>query len=1101
MPEISYLSVKTHYSNPDSLKMKINRSPSKPSDYLDGNDSSANIVFSENGNFYNWTEKHQELHSSGRKYVHSVTLNVVENLNKSSSSRYYKFNLIAKNKRGAIELNRLASQSFLGRGSDSENPNFYYEPRISLEAFLNQSVDTIVILDPYENPLYENYKANMKEDIDKWIIELSKVKDRVWLSIASFPDKEQVIINNFLKGIAQEHGFKMLYMDNVYSHNKEYEEYRHLINLSQNPNYESNGKERYLKSYEEVVSDILSTNVFTEEEVKQLIEEANVVYSMVEDFELDDSPKYPHVSDNPLQDIQRRIAEGYKLRDIDKLPTESQKVYKERVVYELEVMRRSDNIDYMLLEYYIKRDMREKFDILPGPGRGSVGGSLIAYLLMISDVDPIKHDLMFERFINEDRVDLADIDSDWPPEERNIVQQYLLEHEKYNCASIITFGTLGVKSGFKDIGRAMGYDFQQLNFDSKTFKDTKNGTEVPNTMLEKYKDIFDVIEKIDGLIVSVGRHAAGIIVSDRELSSDLGVCLVKDFAYDTSFIDMNQVSRLQYVKLDVLGLKNLEHINKATEFSGFPKIRTTSDYIDYNDWKIVEDLAEHGTATVFQIESDTAQASAKKLFSKKTIERIRKDHPNITVIDLFSILLAVIRPSAASILENVVNGRIKDNGVDVLNEILSDSYGWMIYQEQSIAYLKFVGFSGSQSDTIRRAIGKKKRDVMENTLPEIKAKSIEKISERVNLEPDLIEQSVDEFIKIFIDSADYSFNKSHSIEYSYIAYQTAWLRLYHPIEWVTAGLITWSGNQDKVNMLTNLAKQRGINIEPAKFRYSKGHYFFNKETNTIYEGTAPIKGNNAQVGDALYGLREEKFNSFTDFMIKIRDDIEVSFGGKRFKILDILNRSEEDVKDFDKQIKTYNKENEQEVVVEKDKLSIDKGKLLPLIRLGYFSEFGGNEKLEAIFTKFDKDYKPNNKTFASKAKKYKEILEYEKDLPDTSLPIFDQAEYELELLGRVVVQNDQISPKYAFVTDIRVGKTIVSATLYSINKSTSVKIKVGVKLYRNLMFDIGDLIEVTKTSAKPKNVNIDGVWQKHPTDKELWLEDGKRIRKSKKAGG
>lgn len=1052
-------------------------------------------MFSENGNVYNWTEKLDVLNKNDKRYVHAVTVNVVEKLTREKLPSY-RFNLLAKNYEGVLELNRLVGQSFKGRGEGVEDPHFYFEPRISINELIKTSENLYVIAEPIDNPIWKTKYANHIEEQKRWLDKLKQVNN-LWLSVSSLNSGEQKFAYKAITEASDMLGVGMLYMDVVYSHTEDYERARHILNMSKSKKgfeYESDESQRYLKDYDTVLKNL--TDLAGSEIAALLINNTNRVYNTIKPFQLDNSIKYPHISEDSIGDIKKYIKEGVIDRGLHLLSSDEWEVYKERVNNELDVMIRTDAVDYLLLERLIKSDVAKE-GIYAGPGRGSVGGSLIAYLLHITDVDPIKHNLLFERFINEDRIDVQDIDSDYAPLERERVQQYLLEHDKFTCASIITFGTLATKAAFKTVGRALDYDPSDMNFATKEFFFNDGKHVVPSSVKEKYPDIIEYAEMVEGVIMSVGRHAAAVIVSDRDLYSEIGCVKFNDFEYDISFIDMDQVSRLKYVKLDVLGLRNLEHIHLATNLAKLPRMHTSSEYINYNDWNIANDIGENGADTLFQLDSDGTQLQAIKLFSKETLAKIHENYPNITIIELLSILTAVIRPGSASIMEYVVTGVTRDNGIPELNEILKDSYGWMIYQEQSIAYLKFVGYSGSEADTIRRAIGKKDKVVIDETVPEIRERSIANIKENHQLNEEQIVDIVDSFMQIFLDSAMYSFNKSHAVEYSYITYMTAWLRYYYPLEWITAGLITWSDRADKVNDMTALAKKKGILIESVKFRYSKGNYFFNKDTNTIYQGTAPIKGNNASTGDMLYEtFKDEKFNSFTSLLLRLKEDKYFDLDNKTLSLESLyLSMCDEELKDIDKRLKQA----DDTVSVKQIKhVNINRTQMLSLIRLDYFSEFGGAKTLERIWEKFDKEYNPNNKTYSNKSKKFKSLLEFEKNIDDEENTTFDQCAYELLYLDRVDHRDEELDPKFAFVTRIlNERKSYVQAEVHIVNRGKTITTKIGTKLYAKLKFKEGDIIQIDKAIAKPKKTKVDGVWGDHPTAKEFWIELGKTITRSK----
>lgn len=1097
MKEFIHLHLHTDYSNANMVEVA-----SRTEQYIDLSSqyNSKAMAITEHGNIFNWTIKKDKINSAGMKYIHGVEVYVTEDLNGKIRDNYHLI-LLAKNYEGVKEINRLVSNSFQGKGDkESGDSHFYYNPRISYEELTLTSDNVLILTACLGSPLWQTYKANLKDDYARWMDFFVKNKHRVWLEVQPHDHPEQKVYNKILLEAAKTYDMNLVATNDVHAHSERANEVRKILMKGKNIRFEDDDEstfELWWKNYNEMQESFTKQGVLTQEEISQVLNEPSEIVEMIEDFEFDRKPKYPRIFKNPIQQIQKYVLEGYDARGLNLLPKEQQKVYQDRVKRELTVMAKTDTVDYLLLEHSIKKAMRED-NRYGGPGRGSSAGSLVAYLLNIVDVDPIKHDLLFERFMNEDRQkgSVADIDSDYGESDREWVQTYLLTHDIMTCAAICTFSTLGVKSSFKEIGRGMGYDFSELNSAVQGFETFGTQDVIPAFVKQQYPELCQIAEEVEGIVIGVSRHAAGVIVSDKDLMSEIGIVEVKDFKYAVSSIDMNGVDKLQYVKLDVLGLKNIEWIQRAVALAGLDRMSPQSKYVDFNDWNVAEEISKDNTA-IFQFESPRTGKVVKEILSEKSLARIREFNPDIEVVDLLSVATAVIRPGAVSIVEDVMEGKPKENGYKDLDEMMADSFGYMIYQEQSIKFMTdFADMSGAEADTIRRAIGKKKRDVIDHEVPIIKEKFIEAMMNRYGDSREKIEPIADEFMAIFLASADYSFNKSHSIAYSYITYETAWLRTYYPLEYVTAGLQIWINNKEKTNRLISFAKSKGITIKAPRFRYSKGEYFMDKETNSIYQGTAPIKGNNAKIGNILYELKENKYDNFVDFLVNIRDNINIVIDNQKMTFKDIFSLSEDKVKELDKKIKQDQKEELNKILISSSSYPVDKTKMLSLIRLNFFEEFGGAKKLEKVFIEFDKTYKASNKTFKSKQAKYIKMIDFEKSLDDEKFSVFEQCEYELFYLSRINIINDNIPARYGFVQKIdQVGKTRTSATIYNINKGIEVPVKVGSKTYRNVPFEEGDLIEIIEAESKAKVTKVDGVWGKHPTEKELWLKNISFIRK------
>lgn len=1097
MREFINLHQHTHFSNATMMEVV-----SKPNDYiqyaLDNNISA--VSFTEHGSVLSWVSKKMLVEKAGLKYIHGIEIYTTETFDEKLRDNNHLI-LLAKNYEGVKEINKLSSNAYNGRGdADSDDIHFYYNPRISFEELTKTSDNVLILTSCLGSPLWQNYKSNQKENLEKWVNFFVANKHRVWLEVQPHNQQEQKVYNKWLVDLANKNDMKIVATNDVHAVSEKHDVLRKILMKSKNVVFENDGEENFelwSKNYDEMFDTFKIQNVLSDEDIYKSLDETVNIVNAIEEFEFDYSFKYPKLYDDAEEVFKSKIMEGYYSRGINKLPQELQDVYKARVNKELEVYKKLNSVDFMLLMEYIDKTAIDNGK-LPGYARGSVSGSLIAYLINIIEVDPVKERLSFERFQNPDRVNLSDIDTDFYSPDRDWVAKFLLTNDKFQCSAIVTYNTLGIKGAIKDVGRAMDYNPQEMNELTQNLpEDDNKKTYIPKSVRDEYPTLIKVAEQAVGTITSIGRHAGGFIVTTRELDEELGTVHVKDSLYPVSAVAMTEVEKLFYVKMDILGVDNVGFINKTCEFIGIPRVTPQSD-IDFKDIAVIKDMAQDTTG-IFQFVGNRAQKLMEIMFSDETMNRMSKSGIDTDPINQMALLNAAMRPGATSVIDNIVNGVVKDNGHKALNEMLKDTLGYLIYQESQIEFLvKFCGRTASESDLIRRAVAHKEPDVLAVEIPKIKQEFIETMVTEHGDTQEHAELIIEDFIQIFQDAANYSFSRNHAIPYSYMGYVSGWLRYYYPLEFCTSGLQIWQNDQEKTNDLIEYAKKRGVKIESPKFRYSKGDYFFNKETNTIYQGTAPIKDNNAKVGDMLYNLRDKEYNSFVDFLIMLKDNTKISKNDNVTHLLDVFKMSDDDVKQLDKDIKLDTKNETNEFLIEQETMSIDKRKLLSLIRLNYFEEFGNNGKLETIFEKFNDIYKPKNKTYVGKQKKYKELVELESSLEDKKLPLFDQCAWELYYKGSISLSNDTIPLQYFFVTDVTVGKTRTSANIYNIHKGQNVKIKIGAKLYRNIKFEVGDMVQVLDIKETPKPIKIDGVWGKHPTEKELWINDAKTIRKGEK---
>lgn len=1089
----------THFSNAISIPECVN----KPSEYIEYavNNNLPAVCFTEHGNILSWVSKKMKANDAGLKYIHGVEAYITDTFNEKIRDNFHLV-LLAKNHDGVKELNKLISKGFVGRGNkEVDDPHYYYAPRISFDE-VSQTSDNILILTAcLASPLWQHYSSNNLSEFDKWKQFFVDNKHRVWLEVQPHNHGEQIAYNKLLKEMAEKYDMRLVATNDVHALDQESDKVRKILMRSKNIRFEDDNEydfECWLKSYGEMLNSFLKQGVFSEDEIHKMLQETNRIVDLVEDFAFDKSFKYPQIFENPEQRLKDLIKQGYIKRGINKLDSDTQKIYKERIKKEYSVYKQMGSIDFMLLMQYVIGAAADNGRYF-GYARGSASGSIIAYLIGVTEIDSIKEDLSFERFMNPDRISLADIDSDisgvGEDSDRDWVVDFLMNNDKFNCSAIVTYNTLGIKGAIKDVGRAMGYSAQEMNDLTKNIEDDI----IPSGYEIQYKELIDIAKKVVGVITSIGRHAGGFIVTTKNIEEELGTVEVSNSTSVLSAVAMKEVDGLNFVKLDILGLDNIALINMTCEMAGLPRATPQSEYIDFNDKNVMEEL-RLSTVGIFQFGGKRAEKLVKDMFRQEVQQKMVDNGVNASPIDQLALLNGAMRPGGASIIDDIVNGKIHDNGHEVLNKMLEPTLGYLIYQESQIEFLvKFCGRSNAQADIVRRAIGKKDPETLNKELPKIETEFIETMVSKYGVDESRAKEIIVDFIQVFQDASNYSFSRNHAIPYSYIGYISAWLRYYYPLEFLTSAFIIFKDKQNEMNQLTQYAASRGIKILPAKYGYAKGDYFFDKETNTIYEGTGVIKGNNVHTGDALYTFASDntQLESFVDFLVKTKDDCYVFIEDRKpISIFDIFKMSEEEVKAFDKEIRAMRKEDESNVQILSKALAIDKTKILSLIRLEYFDCFRKNKKLEQIYNEFAALYKASNKTFHSKWKNYWKVKKLEDSLDNEAHSIFDQCTFELGYLGRCRVKNSNVNKRFMFVTKVEnVGATRTSLTFHSINKGKELPVKIGAKTYRNVPLKEGDLVEVNDYSIKPKKTKIDGVWQDHPTDKEVWIKEYRMVRK------
>lgn len=619
--------------------------------------------------------------------------------------------------------------------------------------------------------------------------------------------------------------------------------------------------------------------------------------------------------------------------------------------------------------------------------------------------------------------------------------------------------------------------------------------------VEGEKDMYNltVLDDSSYTVNNAIAHNCGIAVSELPLDEYMGIITVVDKktkeVVTLTQINMKEIDAQNFVKLDVLGLDTMGLLSETVDLAGLEWDSILPENIDGEDSKVWESILYDNTG-IFQYESDFAHQIYKDLFSKETIARIKERNPNFSYIDLFSLGNAILRPTGASYRGSVVQGEFYDNGNVQLNEFLAPTLGRLVYQENIIDFLTdFCGYSGGEADVIRRAIGKKQKDVLDRLLPEIKQRFIDYMTNTYSVEREKSTSISEPFMQTILDASDYGFSINHSDAYSWLGYACAYLRYYYPLEFTTASLNINIGKDEKTNNLLNYAKSQGFEIKPIQFRYSKAGYMFDKESKSIYQGVAPIKFLNAKAADALYALRDNQYDSFVDLLIDIKDgkkmSIEMTDGEETIDILSLM--AKELTVDEVKHIAKLEKDNTGITLIVDRAVPINSNQLKILISLNYFQEFGGNKKLLKVFEKFSTTYKTTVK-IKTKRDRYAQMIEFENSLEDETLSLVEQAMAELSNLGHVIVQNDSIDPKTLIVTELKKFKNQHRVKAYQFNTGEIREFKIGSSIYNHVPFEETDVIQLVDVKVKSKKKKIGDSWI-DSGKKEVWLSEIRFIKK------
>lgn len=1001
------------------------------------------LGISEHGSTFEWWHKKCAIEKAGMKYIHEIEAYVTEALYVKETNddgeiveKKVRDNmhcvLIAANYQGFRELNKLISKSF-----NREDGHFYYAPRITLDELMTTS-DNILISTACLGGILAKGNERVKSKFLDFCI---KNKHRVFLEIQHHRDKEgkQKEYNQYLANISNKYNIKLIAGTDTHALNNLHLDGRKKLQESKGVHFaDEDSWDLSFKTYDELVEAYEKQNSLPKEIYLQAIENTNVLASMIEEFTIDRNIKYPKLYDNPLETYKEKINKSYNKHKYIKQRYPKEQI-KSVVNTELDVYNETKSIDFMLLQTYM-REWEYSNGIECGYGRGSVSGSEIAYILGITQMDSIKFNLNFFRFMNPKRVTNADIDTDYSSKDREKVKTFLLRDHmnlpQIYSSEIITFNTIALKGAIRDIGRALHMSLSEVG----SICDKCEDEEELIRLREKYPELFKYVDIVQGTIVSIGTHPSGVLVSDLDIEEELGLCTSSGSQYQISMLNMKELDDLMYVKLDILGLDNIGVINDTCKMLNIERL--TPDNVDLDDMNVWNSMRDD-TTLIFQWESNSAQAYLKRFMSDKTLEKVKSVVPNFSMIKWFSFGNGLIRPACASYREDVADGIFYDNKLKELNEFLAPTMGRVTMQEDIMQFLvKFCGYSQAESDTVRRGIAKKYGT--EALLPEIEERFIEYSSSTYNISKDKCKEIIKPFLEVILSASSYAFSWNHSDSYSCIGYICGYLRYYYPLEFLTAALNIFEGKEDKTLSITEYARKVRIPILPIKFRHSTSDYTYDKKTNSIYKGIASIKFLNDKVADSLQEVKDKDYNNFIELLIDIKD---MPINSKQLDILVKLNFFEEfgEINTLLKQVELFNNIY--------DKKQFKKDKLDELeIPLDIITKH--SQKItEKLFKDFDSLAILNDIIVSYKYK---------------TTTVSDKMSYELEFLGYIQTTIPSLSLDYAYVTNIDGKFKNKNVTLYRLQNGETEIVKVKAKTFEDNGLTVGDVIKTVECSREKK---------------------------------
>ena len=777
-----------------------------------------------------------------------------------------KLPLFAISSHGYKNLIKLSSKSYL----DSDEK---MDPHCKIGVFENINEGLIVLSGNHHGLFGKLFKLNKLQQIEKAAKELKKIfKDRFYLEIQRHNESGEENYENFIIQLSEANQIPLIATQEVFYLKKEmYEAHDALVcigkkNFVDDPNRTKFSDQHFIKKNEDIVA------LF-----KDIPEALENNYNFPYRFNFKPKKSVPvlptiktknniTVEDELLAQAKiglKNRLENYILKRNSKLNKEKTfKLYEDRLIHEINIINSMNYPGYFLIvSDYIR--WSKKNNIPVGPGRGSGAGSLVAYCLDITDIDPIEFDLIFERFLNPDRVSMPDFDIDFCEEKRNLVFEYLKSKYKNGVAHIITFGKLKARMAIRDMGRVLGLPYGHVDKISKMIpfdpsrplslqesidREPRFKEEIRNN--KKVEKLIELSLKVEGLNRNMATHAAGVVIAGENLSEQ--VPLYKDHSANlilpSTQFDMHSSENAGLVKFDILGLTALTVISKTIKMLDLKNIKLDISTINLQDQNIFKLLSTGETTGLFQLESTGVRA---------TLRQMKPTEFNDIVA-----LVALYRPGPMSNIptyNECKNGQKTPDYIhETLEKILKPTYGIIIYQEQVMQIAQtLAGFTAGEADILRRAMGKKKRVELEKQKEKFISGALK----------NSIKKDVANYVFTKIEPfADYGFNKSHAVAYALIAYQTAYLKTYHKEEFIAASMSTTLTNTSKLREYVEELKRLQVDV----IRPSINNCFaeFKADTNKIFYGLGAIKSVGFEAISNIVNEREKngKFITFTDFI-------------------------------------------------------------------------------------------------------------------------------------------------------------------------------------------------------------------------------------------
>ena len=782
----------------------------------------------------------------------------------TGEDRYYHLVLLAENNKGYSNLMKIVSKGFV--------EGFYYKPRVDMELLREYHEGIIALSACLAGEVSRYLTRGMYEDAKAAALRYQDIfgKGNFFLELQDHGISEQQEVNRQLLRMHQETGIDLVATNDVHYTTAEDADPHDILlclqtgkKLADEDRMRYEGGQYYVKSPEEMAQ-LFPYALEALENTHKIAERCHVEI----EFGVTKLPKYD-VPDGytSWEYLNKLCFDGLSERYA---PVTDE--LRERLEYELSTIKNMGYVDYFLIVWDFIKYARDH-DIMVGPGRGSAAGSLVAYTLGITQLDPIRYDLLFERFLNPERVSMPDIDVDFCFERRQEVIDYVVrKYGKDRVVQIVTFGTLAARGVIRDVGRVLDMPYAQVDVIAKMIPQELNITIDKaldmNPELKKAYDeqeeihyLIDMAKRLEGLPRHTSMHAAGVVISQKDVDEYVPLSKAQDGSITTQFT-MTTLEELGLLKMDFLGLRTLTVIQDAVRLvEKDTGVSLDMQKIDYNDKKVLDSLGTGHSEGVFQLESGGMKNFMKEL-KPQSLEDV------IAGISLY-------RPGPMDFIPQYIRGKNRPDTIKYdcpqLEPILKPTYGCIVYQEQVMQIVRnLAGYTLGRSDLVRRAMSKKKASVMEKERQNF-VYGNEEEGVPGCITNGIPEKTANKIYDDMIDFAKYAFNKSHAAAYAVVSYQTAYLKYYYPVEFMAALMTSVIEMPAKVAEYIYVCRQMGITILPPDI--NRGMYGFSVDNGAIRYGLSAIKSVGRPVIESIVKEREEN-GDYTNLQNFIERNLE-----------------------------------------------------------------------------------------------------------------------------------------------------------------------------------------------------------------------------------